>query len=490
MKNLIVVDSIDEWPKQLGDFEVVSDIDYFVDENFQGSKSYRVFNLCKSYRYQSSGYYVSLLAAARGHKPLPSLSTIQEMKTKAFVKITSETLDSLVQKSLAEIKSDTFELSIYFGKNLARKYDKLSTELYKYFSAPLIRAKFVKKNKWLLSSIGPISLKDVPGSHKVDLISFAENYFKNGAVKKQIKSARYSLAILRNVKEHYPPSDEKAIQRFIKAAIHFNMEVDIIGPDDLRRLAEYDALFIRETTNVNHHTFRFAQKAKALGLVVIDDPESILRCTNKVYLAELLKRHNIPTPKTYMIHTKNLDQMLEKLPVPAVLKRPDSSFSLGVTKAENRVEMREKVMKMLEDSDLIIAQDFMPTPFDWRIGIIDNKPLYACKYFMARGHWQIYNTEQQKANGDMDYGHAETYPIEDIPPKLRMLAMKTASVIGDGLYGMDIKEKDGKFYIIEVNDNPSLDAGVEDKIIKNGLYEEIMRVFLKRLDRKTKGYHE
>jgi hypothetical protein len=96
MKNLIVVDSVDEWPKQLGDFEVISDIDYFVDENFQVSKSYRVFNLCKSYRYQSSGYYVSLLAAARGHKPLPSLSTIQEMKTKAFVKITSENLDTII----------------------------------------------------------------------------------------------------------------------------------------------------------------------------------------------------------------------------------------------------------------------------------------------------------------------------------------------------------------------------------------------------------
>src|SRR5690606_13026571 len=133
-------------------------------------RNYRVFNLCRSYRYQTSGYYVSLLAAARGHKPIPSLATIQEMKTKAFVKITSDNLDSLVQKSLADIKSDTFELSIYFGKNIARKYDKLSAELYKYFSSPLIRAKFVKKNKWLLSSIGPISLKDVPRSHKVDLI--------------------------------------------------------------------------------------------------------------------------------------------------------------------------------------------------------------------------------------------------------------------------------------------------------------------------------
>jgi glutathione synthase/RimK-type ligase-like ATP-grasp enzyme len=486
MKNLIVVDSIDEWPKRLGDFEVISDIDYFATDNFSDTKNCRVFNLCKSYRYQSSGYYVSLLAAARGHKPLPSLSTIQEMKTKAFVKITSENLDSLVQKSLADIKSDSFELSIYFGKNMAKKYDKLSMELYKYFSAPLIRAKFVKKNKWLLSSIGPISLKDVPQSHRDDLIIFAETYFKSATLPKQIRSARYSVAILRNPKEQNPPSDDKAIQRFTKAAQGLNMEVDIIGPDDLRRLAEYDALFIRETTNVNHHTFRFAQKAKALGLVVIDDPESILRCTNKVYLAELLKRHNIPTPKTYMIHSKNLDQIIDLLPVPCVLKRPDSSFSLGVVKAESTQDIREKVNQMLEDSDLIIAQEFMPTPFDWRVGIIDNKLLYACKYYMARGHWQIYNRSEKEE----DYGHSETFSLDDVPAKLKTIASKTASVIGDGLYGLDIKEKDGKFYVIEVNDNPSIDGGIEDGVIKSKLYEEIMQVFLKRLDRKTKGYSE
>lgn len=485
MKNLIVVDNIDEWPRHLGDFEVISDIDYFVAEDFTEKRNYRVFNLCKSYRYQSSGYYVSLLASARGHKPLPSLSTIQEMKTKAFVKITSGNLDGLVQRSLADIKSETFELSIYFGKNLAKKYDKLSSELYKYFSAPLIRAKFVKKSKWLLSSIGPISLKDVPSSHLDDLIHFAESYFKNATYPKKIRSARFSIAILTNQNEQFPPSDEKAIQKFIKAAQSFNMEADIIGPDDLRRLAEYDALFIRETTNVNHHTYRFSQKAKALGLVVIDDPESILRCSNKVYLAELLKRHHVPTPKTYMIHSKNLHHMLPNLPVPCVLKKPDGSFSMGVEKAETFEQIQTKVTRMLGDSDLIIAQEFMPTPYDWRIGVIDNKLLYACKYYMARGHWQIYNNSEKVS----EYGQSETFAIESIPEKLQTIALKAASLIGNGFYGIDIKEKNGRFYVIEINDNPSIDSGVEDAVMKRNLYSEIMKIFLERLDQKAKGYH-
>ena len=31
----------------------------------------------------------------------------------------------------------------------------------------------------------------------------------------------------------------------------------------------------------------------------------------------------------------------------------------------------------------------MPTDFDWRIGVLEGKALYACRYFMARKHWQI-----------------------------------------------------------------------------------------------------
>ena len=35
----------------------------------------------------------------------------------------------------------------------------------------------------------------------------------------------------------------------------------------------------------------------------------------------------------------------------------------------------------------------MPTDYDWRIGVLDGEPLFACKYKMARGHWQIIKHE-------------------------------------------------------------------------------------------------
>ena len=68
-------------------------------------------------------------------------------------------------------------------------------------------------------------------------------------------------------------------------------------------------MWIRENTNIDHHTFRFAKRAEQEGLPVIDDPNSIIRCTNKVYLAELLHGNGVPTPKTVIISSvKDLDR--------------------------------------------------------------------------------------------------------------------------------------------------------------------------------------
>jgi len=117
-----------------------------------------------------------------------------------------------------------------------------------------------------------------------------------------------------------------------------SLAVELIDKDDYSRLGEFDALFIRETTSVLHHTYRFARKAAAEGLVVIDDPESILKCTNKVFLAELLERNRMLIPKTVIVHRENAKHVTGMLGLPCILKKPDSSFSQGVIKVETEEE--------------------------------------------------------------------------------------------------------------------------------------------------------
>jgi glutathione synthase/RimK-type ligase-like ATP-grasp enzyme len=55
------------------------------------------------------------------------------------------------------------------------------------------------------------------------------------------------------------------------------------------------------------------------------------------------------------------------------------------------------------------------------------------------------------------------------------------------LYGVDIKSQGSKHYVIEVNDNPNIDFGIEDALLGETLYQQIMNVFLQRIRRKH-GY--
>jgi len=479
-KILLAVSNPSDWPLNISGVEVISAKSYITSPELVKARGVKIFNLCRSYRYQSVGYYVSLLAAARGHMAIPSVTTIQDLKTQSIIKIAGDNLDEQIQQSLKNVNSQTFDLSIYFGRSLAQKYQRLAKQLFNVFQAPLLRAYFVREKEWRLQNIEPISASNVPPNHWDLMLSYAHEYFKGRSFSTPKRTQHpYFIAILHNTEEANPPSDEKALKRFMRAANKAGLGVDLIGKEDIASLGEYDALFIRETTSVNHHTYRFSRKAVAEGLTVMDDPESILKCTNKVFLSELLEKHNIPTPRTIIAHKENSSSIGSALGFPCILKQPDSSFSQGVSKANNDEELNIKLEELFKRSELVIAQEFLATEFDWRIGVLNEKLLYACKYFMARNHWQILNWEKSKESSR--FGKVETVSLEEVPSKVLKVAIKASSLIGDGLYGVDIKEINGKCYVIEINDNPTIQAGFEDKVSGMALYEEIMNTFLERI---------
>ncbi|TVQ35082.1 MAG: ATP-grasp domain-containing protein [Wenzhouxiangella sp.] len=485
MRQLIVVSRLEDWPLDIAGVEKVTARDYLTEADWSTLKSARVFNLCRSYRYQANGYYVSLLAAARGHKPLPAINTIQDLKSQNVIRVSSGELGRLIEASLKPLQSDQFVLSIYFGRNLAKRYERLSRALFNLFSAPLLKAEFQRlSDGWVLRRLGTPAFSEIPAGHLEFLRESAELYFSGKRPRRRIRKAtRFDVAMLVNPDESDPPSDERALKRFEQAGEELDLNIERIGPDEIGRLPEFDALFIRETTAVNHHTFRFARRAAAEGLVVIDDPDSILKCTNKVYLAELLQRNQIAAPKTLLVHRDNADRIEVELGLPVVLKQPDSAFSIGVVKVHDAAALKQTVTDLLKHSDLVVAQEYLPTAFDWRVGLIDGRPLYVCRYHMARGHWQIIHREGEKKSE----GGADTISVGEAPPAVIQTAVKAASLIGNGLYGVDLKEVDGKVLVIEVNDNPSIDGGVEDAVLKNALYREILGVILQRVTRRKLG---
>lgn len=478
--NLLIVNNKKDFKWKIPGVEVVTAKKYLSDQRFINLKSAKIFNLCRTYKYQSCGYYVSLLAAARGHKAIPDITTIQDTKTLSIIRLKSDELDQLIQKSLTGHSEKVFVLDVLFGRTTEKRFDQLANELFRQFRAPLLRITFSKnESRWAIHNVDLLPGHQLEPHHDDTMIELAGKFFNHKRIfSKSNNHLPYSLAILVNPEEKNAPSNPLALKKFIRAAESIGIAARTINKDEYNHLGEYDALFIRETTNVNHHTYRFARRAAVEGLVVIDDPESIVRCSNKVYLAELLNHNKVPTPETVVSSKADFSSRIKDLGFPFVLKLPDSAFSQGVFKVKSMEELEQISRTMFDRSELIIAQKYIPTEFDWRIGIINKEPLFACKYYMAGKHWQIVNNN---SSGVSRFGKTECFPVSLVPDKVIEAAVRAASLIGDGLYGVDVKEINGEPFVIEINDNPNIEAGYEDRCLKGDLYLKIMNVFFERI---------
>jgi len=485
---ILVVDQVKDWADMDLPLPLVAAREYLRDPAWQQQRGLRVVNLCRSWRYQSTGYYVSLLAVSRRHVPIPSLDTVLRMRSRSMLRDLSEELVQLIQTSLKRIRHNEYDLSIYFGRNLAASQDKLAWRLFNEFQAPLLRAHFQREpdqKTWRLSSVRAIPLREVPEEHRPFLGEAIKEYFSRPRYHRRSKPLPNHLAILVDEEERLAPSNSMALGRMERAFRRAGFEVERIGRHSLGRLAEFDALFVRTTTAVNHYTFRFAQRAEQLGLAVIDDSASILRCTNKVFLAEALELARVPQPRTMIVDRQDVNTVPDLLGLPCVLKYPDSAFSQGVKLCKNRESFEIHSQGILAESDLMLAQEFLPTEFDWRIGVLQGKPLYACRYHMADGHWQIVKT---LSKGVYDYGKVEPVPLEEVPALVIRHAVRATKLIGHGLYGVDLKVIGKRVVVVEVNDNPNLDGGFEDAILGKELYDKIAQYFVDEVEaiRKAK----
>src|SRR3546814_15748897 len=105
---------------------------------------------------------------------------------------------------------------------------------------------------------------------------------------------------------------------------------------------------------------------------------------------------------------------------------------------------------------------------------------------MAKDHWQVV---KRVGNGAIVEGGHETLDVKDVPTAVLSVAVQAARAVGSSLYGVDLKQFGKRVKVIEVNDNPNLDHGVEDLVLKDVIYEKIMAYFLKRLEARTRTCH-
>lgn len=268
-----------------------------------------------------------------------------------------------------------------------------------------------------------------------------------------------------------------ALLRCRDAAEELGHEADFIFPTEIKRVLKSDGLFIRHNTDPMNMAFVAAKMASLHNIPVIDDPNSIRICADKVNMYYHLQKSDVPIPRTEFLSKKDLTadtgkMLFDRWGTPLVLKEPGTSFSARVEKAKDVAEFLKTGRRFIKMSDWIVAQEFINSRYDWRIGVLDGQLLYACKYIIPPDTFKI----QASVNGHLVYCQTESVPTEKIPAAVLETGLKAARSIGNGLYGVDLKECEEKVYVIEVNDNPSLESG-EDTCYPD-IYERIVTKLL------------
>jgi glutathione synthase/RimK-type ligase-like ATP-grasp enzyme/gamma-glutamyl:cysteine ligase YbdK (ATP-grasp superfamily) len=486
-----------------------------------------VVNLCRSWKYGGKGYYVSLLADARGQLPIPSVDVSEafgdayglfralqeagvatvdpeEMRSRRRAAARStppadeeEGDDEAPRAFPAPVvrvhepdggwtcrpaaEDEAAETLVFLGSAADTRFRNTALAVYREWPAPVLRLQLVREEgEWKVTAVAPVPPHRLEEEDRARLCAAMADHKRivRRGTEAPREERRASIAVLVDADDVFSPSSPETLDRLERIAQRLNVHVRRIGLDELHKLPEYDALFIRALTGVSEPAFQFALRAEALGMPVVDDSQSIIRCGNKVFLDELLRREEIPTPRTRIVTRHTPWEEIRGLGLPLVIKLPDGSFSSAVHKVGSRDEFRRHADDMFRRSPLIIAQEFLPTDYDWRITVLDGRLLFACRYHMARGHWQI----RAESHGKERYGRVEAVPRESAPAPVVELALRAARLIGDGLYGVDLKETADGPVVIEINDNPNLDVGYDDAADGAAIYEDLVEFFVRRIE--------
>ncbi len=270
-----------------------------------------------------------------------------------------------------------------------------------------------------------------------------------------------------------------ALMRLSQVALKLGHRVDFLFRPDLYKVPEYDAIFIRALTDPMNTSYVCSRLAEMHGKRVIDDPDSIVICCDKINMYRHLINAKVNMPETVFLGEKDLtlelgEHYLQTLSTPLVMKAPNSSFSMYVERVHSPQEFVRVGKRFLRRADRVVAQKFVQSEFDWRVGVLGNEPFYVCQYRIPKKRWKIMTYTE---NGRTIYGPVKGYDLDQVDPLLLETAVKAARAIGYGLYGVDLKQVGDEFTVIEVNDNPTIGSGEEDQNAPQ-IYEKLVRFLL------------
>ena len=185
-------------------------------------------------------------------------------------------------------------------------------------------------------------------------------------------------------------------------------------------------------------------------------------CNDKWYNQMMFQRHNINTPKAYLIrHSEGADDAAEKLnnKYPMILKTSVGSQGVGVMWVESAKSLNGIVQLLYRDNKYIdiILQEYIKNTYDVRVIVVSGNIMGSMKRPVIDGDFRS-NVSQGSV--------PEMFKLTELEEKetLRAAAAVEGDIVGVDFIPSKDREKE-KPYFIEVNSTPGL-TGIEAAIKK------------------------
>ncbi len=189
----------------------------------------------------------------------------------------------------------------------------------------------------------------------------------------------------------------------------------------------------------------FTASLEFMDIPVLNKFDVASICGNKMFMTLLLKKNNVPTPKTYFSFSgKSAAENLEKVGYPLVIKPVIGSWGRGVMPIKDKDAM-EAVLEIREVTDgphdrIYYLQELIKRPpRDIRIITIGDEPIAAM---------------YRKSSGEFKTNIALGADPElcEITKEMEDMAVKASKAMGGGILGIDMMEDEERGLVVhEVN---------------------------------------
>jgi len=185
---------------------------------------------------------------------------------------------------------------------------------------------------------------------------------------------------------------------------------------------------------------------------MLNTRSAMLTCDNKLTTALLFEKFGIPTPRTtFVSNEKNIDDAVKLVgdKFPIILKTLTGTQGIGVIKIESYEGLVSTIQSLWKHDAELLIQEYMPTAFDVRTFVVDNKIFASTK--------RIHSSYDFRSNTHRG-AEAKPYKLSDDE---RELVLKASRVSKAYMVGVDHIVYKGKPYVLEINGSPGSGADYE-----------------------------